>query len=361
LFEEKPLIPSRKFAAVLLAILAGAAAAAFCLRAQPQGQTSNLAQAQSSAASEMDHDLVVLDPAHGGQDAGATLGDKIYEKDVTLAIAARLRAALTAAGFTVVSTRDADSATPLTSDQRAEIANRAHALACIVLHATASGSGVHLYTSALQPPEEDSSANVPLTPRSVFVPVPWEKAQAASVSQSLRLAGDLSAALGKANLPVVSGREPVRPLDNLICPAVAVELAPLLVAGSDTTPVTDADYQQRVAATLTAALQAWRNHVDPTAPNAAAQGAGGAETADPAAQAQAAAVAARAAAEAAGRAAARRAAAKAAADKPHTALGSQAGGQGQSNDDKTNSEGKASPASPSTGSGEQPVPAGGTP
>lgn len=320
------MIPSRKFAAVLLAILAGAAVAAFYLRAQPQGQTLNPTQAQTSAASEMNRNLVVLDPAHGGPDAGATLGDKIFEKDVTLSIAA-----LTAAGFTVISTRDADPATPLTGDQRADIANRAHALACIVIHATASGSGVHLYTSALQPPQEDSSANLPLTARVAFVPVPWEMAQAASVSQSLRLAGVLSAALGKASLPAVAGREPVRPLDNLICPAVAIELAPLPVAGGDATPVTSPDYQQRVAATLTAALQAWRNDVDPTASNSAATGA-----ADSAAAAQAAAQAARASAEAAGRAAARLAAAKA------------------------NSAGKAAPASSTSGSGDNPAPAGGS-
>jgi hypothetical protein len=212
---------------------------------------------------------------------------------------------------------------------------------------------VHLYTSALQPPEEDSSSNVPLTPRAAFVPVPWEQAQAASVSQSLRLAGDLSAALGKANLPVVSGREPLRPLDNLQCPAVAIELAPLPVAGSDATPVTDAEYQQWVAATLTTALQAWRNQVDPTAANSTA--AGGTVATDPAAQAQAAAQvaaqAARAAAEAAGRAAVRRAAAKAHAPS---------GGQGAANKDKENSAGQAAPASSSTGSEENPAPAGGS-
>jgi hypothetical protein len=156
-------------------------------------------------------------------------------------------------------------------------------------------------------------------------------AQAASVSQSLRLAGELSSALGKANLPAVAGREPVRPLDNLECPAVALEMAPLPVAGSDATPVTDADYQQRVAATLTTALQAWRNDVDPTASNSAATGA-----ADSAAAAQAAAQAARASAEAAGRAAARLAAAKA------------------------NSAGKAAPASSTSGSGDNPAPAGGS-
>ena len=350
------MIPSRKFAAVLAAALAGAAAAAFYLRAQPQ--TSGPTQVQTAPASQMNRNLVVLDPAHGGQDAGATLGDKILEKGVTLAFAARLRAALAAAGFTVVSTREADSTTPPTSDQRAEIANRAHSLACIVLHATASGSGVHLYTSALQPPDEDASADLPLAQRSAFVPMPWQMAQAASVSQSLRLAGDLSAALGKANLPLVSGQETVRPLDSMECPAVAIELAPLPVAGSDATPVTDADYQQRVAATLTAALQAWRDHVGSSAPNTAATGS--AVTTDPAAQAQAAAQAARAAAEAAGRAAARRAAAKAAADKPPATPGSPAGGQNQSKDDRTNSSGNATPPSSTNDSGDNPEQTGGT-
>jgi len=352
------LISSRKFAAVLLAALAVAAAAAFYVRAQPQGQASNPAQAQTYAASEMNRNLVVLDPAHGGQDAGATLGDRIQEKDVTLAIADRLRATLTAAGFTVLLTRDADPTTPLTYDQRAEMANHEHALACIVLHATASGSGVHLYTSALQPPEEDSSANIPLTARSAFVPVPWQMAQAAYVSQSIRLAGDLSAALGKASIAVFSGREPVRPLDSLECPAVAVELAPLPVAGSDATPVTDAAYQQRVAATLSTALQVWRDHVGSSASNASAPG--GAGVTKPAAQAQAAAQAARAAVEASGKAAARRAA-RVLADKPHAAPDSQADGQDQSNDDKANGESNPTPASSTTDSGDQPVPAGVTP
>lgn len=354
------MIPTRKVAAVLIAALAVAVAAAFTLRAQPQGQTLNPTQALPPAASEMNRNLVVLDPAHGGQDVGATLGDKILEKDVTLAIVARLRAAMTAAGFTVVATRDADSATPLTSDQRAEIANRAHALACLVIHATASGSGVHLYTSALQPPDADEGAGSPSTSPTAFVPVPWDMAQAGSVSQSLRLVSDLSAALGKANLPVVAGREPVRPLDNMECPAVAIELAPLPAAGSVPTPVTDGNYQQRIAGTLTTALQAWRDQMSSSGPNAAATAKGSAVVTDPAAQAQAAAQAARTAAEAAGRATARRSAAKTTADKPKAVPGSQAGGQDQSDKDKANSEGNAAPASPATEPGDQPAQTGGT-
>jgi N-acetylmuramoyl-L-alanine amidase len=253
------LIPSRKNAAVLLAVLAGTAVAAFSVRAQPEGQIPR--PAQQPTASTMNHNLVVLDPAHGGADPGSTVGDRVLEKDVTLAVAARLRVALTAAGFTVISTRDADGPDPLPSDQRAEIANRAHAVACVVLHATAIGSGVHVYTSTLQPPAP--AENVDGGYSSVFVPVPWDMAQAASVDQSLHLASDLSAALGAENLPVMVGRAPVRPLDNMMCPAVAIEIAPLRGADGAATPVTDADYQQRVVGTVTAALKTWRSHAEP--------------------------------------------------------------------------------------------------
>ena len=71
--------------------------------------------------------------------------------------------------------------------------------------------------------------------------------------------GNLSAALNKAALAAISGRAALRPLDNLTCPAIAIELAPLLVAGAEPTPATDAGYQQRVAASVAATLRVWRD------------------------------------------------------------------------------------------------------
>jgi N-acetylmuramoyl-L-alanine amidase len=214
----------------------------------------------------MNRNLVVLDAAHGGADPGATIGDHVFEKDVSIALAARLRTALTAAGFTVIATRDANSADPLTTDQRAEIANRTHAVACIVLHATTTGSGVHVYTSPLQPFAPEEGADADSAP--VFVPVAWETAQSGFVNQSLRMASDVRAALATGSLPAVVGRAPVRPLDNLMCPAMMIEVAPLIAAGGGVTPVTDADYQQRVVGIVTAALRTWRNHSDVPAPHA---------------------------------------------------------------------------------------------
>jgi N-acetylmuramoyl-L-alanine amidase len=96
----------------------------------------------------------------------------------------------------------------------------------------------------------------------VFEPTPWETAQAEWVGLSLKLASELGSGLKTAGIPVVLGRAVVRPLDNMTCPAVAVEVAPLAVEGGDAAPVSDAGYQQRVAATLALALQSWRGHAE---------------------------------------------------------------------------------------------------
>jgi N-acetylmuramoyl-L-alanine amidase len=249
------LILSRKHAAVLLAALAGAAAAAFSLHGQTQSSPSR------SASAPMNFNLVVLDPAHGGTEDGASIGDKLAEKDVTLAVVAKLRTALISAGFTVVSTREGDNPDALATDQRAEIANRFHALACIVFHATATGSGVHIYTSTLAPPITDEDPYVP----SAFIPVPWETAQSAFVPQSLSLATGINSALGSSHLPAVLGKAPLRPLGNLMCPAVAIELAPLVSPGAGPTPSSDANYQKQIATTIASALSTWRNTLKPAA------------------------------------------------------------------------------------------------
>ena len=203
--------------------------------------------------------VVVLDPAHGGQEVGATLNGHVLEKDVTLALATSLRAQLTARGFTVVSTRDSDltaAAPVLTNDQRAGTANHLRPVACIVLHATASGNGLNLSTSSLPLPDATSAAE-PSTQ------IPWDTAQSLYLPQSLRLANDLGLALRRAKLPVQLLRTSLKPLDNLTCPAIALEVAPLVMSGSKATPVTDAGYQQRIADTLAGAILSWRDLLAP--------------------------------------------------------------------------------------------------
>ncbi len=141
-------------------------------------------------------------------------------------------------------TRQAD--TNLTSMDRAQTANHVQAAACLMVHATATGSGVHLYTSSLSPAQ-----------RTAFLP--WATAQAAFVTQSLKLESEIDSALAHATVPVTLGRASVQPMDNLACPAVAIEIAPL-VAGHVTMarPLTDVSYQKQVVDALAAALEQWR-------------------------------------------------------------------------------------------------------
>jgi N-acetylmuramoyl-L-alanine amidase len=196
--------------------------------------------------------LIVIDPAHGGRDKGAQLSSSAAEKDVNLAFAQRLRPALVAQGFTVVSTRDSDPSDELTTDQRAGTANHVRPLACIILHAAPAGSGVHIISSSLSAPETGSPGRA----------LVWNKAQAPVVPMSVRLANEVGLAADAAHLPVLLMRASVPPLDNLICPAVAIELAPLRDA-KNATFASDASYQQRAANAIAAGIASFRTHNAP--------------------------------------------------------------------------------------------------
>ena len=200
----------------------------------------------TAAAAQQPRSTILLDPAHGGPDPGAHLPNNVLEKDVALAFAARLRATLSSANFAVIATRDTDPGVAFPPDQRAGIANHARPAACILIHATDSGNGVHVIASALP-----ASG-----PQRV---IPWDTAQSASISQSRSLSTELDAALTRARLPVLLTRAYTRPLDNLTCPAIAIEIAPLDNSSPTPTPVTDAAYQQRIADTVAQAIIAWRS------------------------------------------------------------------------------------------------------
>jgi N-acetylmuramoyl-L-alanine amidase len=188
--------------------------------------------------------VVVLDAAHGGDDAGASLSDNQTEKAYTLALSVRLRSLLMARGIPVVTTREAD--TTVAADQRAEIANRANAQACLSLHASESGSGVHLFVSSLAPVQGARF-------------LPWKTAQAAWVLRSLSMAGVINSALGHAGMSVTLGRTALPAIDSMACPAVAVEVAPERGANAQGTEgLDDPSYQARVAEALAAAMVEWR-------------------------------------------------------------------------------------------------------
>lgn len=188
--------------------------------------------------------VVVLDAAHGGNDPGGRLASGQPEKAITLALSVRLRSLLAARGIAVITTRESD--TTIDPNRRAEIANHANAQACFNLHASESGTGIHLFASSLAPVQPTRF-------------VAWKTAQAAWVTRSLALAGALNSALLHANINVTLGRTALIAVDSMTCPAAAIEIAPEREPGGKVTAEPDdPDYQARVAATLAAAVLEWR-------------------------------------------------------------------------------------------------------
>jgi len=232
----------------LAAALTLAVATATCL-SQMQKPAAPAPAVPQPAPGPLNRNTIVLDAAHGGGDSGSRIGDSTLEKDVTLALAFRLRSLLAARGFTVVMTRENDAAlragapgAALTLDDRAGTANHARAVACLLLHATGAGQGVHLYSSELDAAPVEAAV------------LPWLTAQAAWVPQSAQLEASLGAAMKRAGVPLVSSRASVRPVDSLTCPALVVELAP---EGDDRASINGSDYQQRVAEAIAGALIFW--------------------------------------------------------------------------------------------------------
>lgn len=269
--------PRSQLAALLLATAAALSAQSPPAPAtSPKTSTLPPKPAPRPTTPYLNHNLIFLDPAHGGSDPGAHLSDQLLEKDVTLALAGRIRTLLAGNNFSVLLAREADAPpasaaddntgpaaptpppTTPTPDQRAGAANHVHPVACILLHATSAGNGVHIVTSALPPPDTTTDLLATLPTHAT----PWESAQTESLPQSLRLANEIGTAIARANLPVHLSRASVKPIDSLTCPAVAIEIAPLL---SGPTLVSDPTYQQRVAQAVATALLFWRGHADPPA------------------------------------------------------------------------------------------------
>jgi N-acetylmuramoyl-L-alanine amidase len=157
--------------------------------------------------------FVMIDPSHGGNDKGATFGGKLVEKDITLRLAREVRKELEERGIAVRLLRESD--VDLSLDHRAEITNEQRAGLYVALHAGGPGKGIRVYAPLLTDVQPQAGRLLP-----------WESAQQGALSRSQNLARVVSEELKKKGLTVVSLAVALRPLNNIIAPAIAVELAP---------------------------------------------------------------------------------------------------------------------------------------
>ncbi|MGC2744979.1 MAG: N-acetylmuramoyl-L-alanine amidase, partial [Candidatus Angelobacter sp.] len=158
--------------------------------------------------------FVMIDPSHGGNDKGATFGGKLAEKDITLHLARELRKELEERGIPARLLRESDI--DLSLDRRAEITNEQRASVYVALHAGHLGKGVRVYAPVVTDAQQTLAGRF----------LPWEDAQLGALSRSQNVARAVSEELKNKGLTVANTRVPLRPLNNLVAPAIAVELAP---------------------------------------------------------------------------------------------------------------------------------------
>jgi N-acetylmuramoyl-L-alanine amidase len=190
--------------------------------------------------------LIMIDPAHGGSEPGAVLNAAIPEKDVTLAIARRLRQELSARGIQALLIRDGDAT--ISTDQRAQIVNSARPSLYIAFHATSQGSGMRIYTTMLPAAGDNASPFVD-----------WQTAQASAITRSRWVQDQVAAAIQKTGFPLRSLVAPLRPLNNVTVPALAIEIAPTT---GDVSQLASVDYQQMITAALANSIAAIRGKLE---------------------------------------------------------------------------------------------------
>ncbi|MGB8769172.1 MAG: N-acetylmuramoyl-L-alanine amidase [Candidatus Korobacteraceae bacterium] len=186
--------------------------------------------------------LVLIDPAHGGSDIGAAITPSLPEKDVVLALARLVQRELANRGIAATLLRNSDVTISL--DQRAISANAMRPALYIALHAANTGRGVHVFTSLLP------AAN--LSPQGFL---PWDTAQAAFLDLSGSVAGSVAAELESRKLPNTTLLAPLRPMNNIAAPAIAVEIAP---PAANVDEIASAAYQDQVAQSIAAGVAAVR-------------------------------------------------------------------------------------------------------
>ena len=187
---------------------------------------------------------VVLDPGHGGEDVGVSVGG-IDEKALTLDVAHRIRQRLeTRLGLRVILTRDDDRSLPL--DQRAAAATISKADLLVSLHANGAlgpqPAGAEVFYLRLDQEGEDARRDA--AAEAVTLPVlgggrrtidviRWDLAQAAHVESSAMLAVLLDDEL-RSRVPMsprAIQEAPMRVLTGANMPAALVEMAYLTNPG----------------------------------------------------------------------------------------------------------------------------------
>ena len=183
---------------------------------------------------------VVIDPAHGGSDAGARGAAGILESDVVLNFARVLRLALEAQGFRVLLTREGNQDPSF--DDRSMLINGLRGAIFISLHVASTGpvgtvraywyggvTGDLLEAPAATAARAAAGRPVAATRAGLVL---WDRAQESHLDASRRLADLTQIQLAQkfGGSPEVPEPAAVRQLRTIAGPAIAVEVSSVAVS-----------------------------------------------------------------------------------------------------------------------------------
>jgi len=225
---------------------------------------------------------VVIDAGHGGDETGARGAKGTLEKDVTLAVARRLRTTIESRlGLRVFLTRDDDRT--LTLDERSAYANSQKADVFISIHANASirptMKGAEVYS--LSNEQGDAEARQQAESASEILPalgggsraidlIPWDTAQSRYLERSSTLAALVEQSL-RTRVPMSPRpvqQAPFRVLVGANMPAVLVEIGYLSNAEQEPA-LASGSFQDQITQSLFDAIAQFRAQVERTALTAA--------------------------------------------------------------------------------------------
>ena len=219
---------------------------------------------------------VVIDPGHGGEELGTQGSRGTLEKEVTLAVARRLRTLIESRlGLKVFLTREDDRT--LSLDERSAFANNHRADVFLSIHANSAVrpalKGAEVYYLTVE--RADAEARKKADETSTTLPalgggsraidlILWETAQARYLEQSAALAGFIEQALAARveMSPRAVQQAPFRVLVGANMPAALVEIGYLSNADQET-QLASAGYQDQVAQSLLDALVKFRGLLEP--------------------------------------------------------------------------------------------------
>jgi len=215
---------------------------------------------------------IVIDAGHGGDEIGAKGPSGGLEKQVTLSVARRLKAALEGRlGLRVILTRDGDTTVGL--DERAAIANNNKADLFVSLHANAAPrtttSGAEVFYLSLDEYGDAAErvAHTDSDPLPVFGGgtrdielILWDMAQARYIKESAALAQTVEASLRQRvpMSPRAIQQAPFRVLVGANMPAVLVEMGFISNPGQEKQLQSD-EFQNQIVQALVESISRFRD------------------------------------------------------------------------------------------------------